>query len=113
NDLRNTPAKEIYENLSRQGAKISCYDQFVNKEEVEKMFGKIELAATAYDACKDADLCIIVTDHSEFSEVDYAKLKENMKTAAIVDGRHMIDPKKALENGFDYEGLGRPKEYFK
>jgi len=113
NDLRNTPAKEIYENLTGQKALAIGYDKFVKKEEVEKMFGNIQLSENPYDACKDADLCIIATDHSEFSDLDLQKLKESMKTPIIIDGRHMINPKKALEAGFDYEGLGRPREYFR
>jgi len=112
NDLRHTPTKDIYEKLSEKGTQVIGYDKFVDKEEVKKFFGEIELSETAYDACKDADLCMILTDHSEFSELNLTKLKEIMKTPAIVDGRHMIDPKKAIETGFDYEGLGRPKEYF-
>jgi len=110
-DLRETPSKVVYDLLNQTGAQISLYDRFAFAEEVHKLF-KAQKSNTLEEAVKGADCLIIATDHSEFRELKLAKIKELMRTPCIVDGRHMISPHFALELGFDYEGIGRPKEAF-
>ena len=54
-----------------------------------------------------------MTNHKEFYDIDLTELNQIMKTTCIVDGRHVINPYDAIENGFTYEGIGRPSNYFK
>ncbi|HIK00700.1 TPA: nucleotide sugar dehydrogenase [archaeon] len=111
NDLRETPAKVIYDLLNREGAQIVLYDRFAFPEDVEKLF-KTKKVENLEEACKNADCLVIATDHSEFRELKLKRIKELMRTPCIIDGRHMINPNFALDLGFDFEGIGRPKEYF-
>ena len=111
NDLRETPAKKIYDLLNREGAQLVLYDRFAFPEDVEKMF-KAKPVDSIEDACSNADCIVIATDHAEFRELKLKRIKELMRTPCIVDGRHMISPEFALQVGFDFEGIGRPKEYF-
>jgi hypothetical protein len=39
--------------------------------------------------------------------VDFERLKGLMKRPVLFDGRNVIDGKKAVRNGFEYEGIGR------
>ncbi len=111
NDLRETPAKAIYDLLNREGAQVVLYDNFAHSGEVESLF-KAKKIENLEEAVKDSDCLVIATDHTEFRELKLKRIKELMRTPCIVDGRHMINPQFALEVGFDFEGIGRPKEYF-
>ena len=111
NDLRETPAKKLYDFLNREGAQIALYDKFAFADDVLKLF-KASKLENLEDVVKDADCLVIATDHAEFRELKLKRIKELMRTPCIVDARHMINPQFALELGFDFEGIGRPKEYF-
>ncbi len=111
NDLRETPAKVIYDLLNREGGQIVLYDKFAHSNEVENLF-KSRKVENLEEAVKDSDCLVVATDHTEFRELKLKRIKELMRTPCIVDARHMINPKFALEVGFDFEGIGRPKEYF-
>lgn len=110
-DLRETPPKAIYDLLNREGAQVALYDRFAIPGEVEKLF-RAPKVNTVEEAVKGADCIVIATDHTEFRELKLSRIKELMRTPCIVDGRHMISPEFAIKLGFDYEGIGRPKEYF-
>ncbi len=110
-DLRETPVKAIYDLLNREGAQISLYDKFAFADEVEKMF-KSRKTDSIEEAVKGSDCILIATDHTEFRELKLKSIKALMRTPCVVDSRHMINPDFAIGLGFDYEGIGRPKEYF-
>lgn len=113
NDIRNTPAKIVIENLRNEGFEIVCFDPFVKPEDVSKNLGEIDFRKDMYEACEKSDCIVIMTDHKLFYDIDLLKLKKIMRNRCIVDGRHVIDPHKAIKNGFIYEGIGRPSKYFK
>jgi UDP-N-acetyl-D-glucosamine dehydrogenase len=63
-DVRESPALDIIRILEKRGARVSYHDPFVPHLEME------ELSLRSQDlmpAVKDADLVVIVTDHSAFS----------------------------------------------
>jgi UDPglucose 6-dehydrogenase len=60
-----------------------------------------------YDALKDADCLVIVTDWNEFRELDKEKMKSLMKSPNIVDGRNIYDPEEMRSAGFNYMSVGR------
>lgn len=80
-DIRESPAFDIYELLSRENnMEVVAYDPHVDLNFVEQNFNK---------ATKDASLILILSDHSEFknlSDKDFS----NMKNKIIFDTKNVI-----------------------
>jgi UDP-N-acetyl-D-mannosaminuronate dehydrogenase len=65
------------------------------------------------EAIKNADCIAIITDHTEFKNLNLKEIKALMnEKPAIVDGRRIINPHIAEESGFTYYGvgLGKPRK---
>jgi UDP-N-acetyl-D-mannosaminuronic acid dehydrogenase len=106
-DIRSTPAKTFIELLKKSGANITVFDPWIDREEVKKIMG-VDVAESFKDSVKNADCIVIVTDHPEFKQMDITELKSmTKKDCAIVDGKHVFDPKKLIASGFAYRGIGR------
>jgi UDPglucose 6-dehydrogenase len=69
--------------------------------------GKVEFCQNSYDALKDADALLVVTEWNEFRRPDFSKMKSLMKRPVVFDGRNIYDSKEMKEKGFAYYGIGR------
>ena len=106
-DIREAPALEIIKQLLAQGAEVTAFDPEA-MENVKELLGKqINYEENCYDAVKDADALIIVTEWAEFRSPDFDRMKALMKGLAIFDGRNVYDPLQIREQGFYYESIGR------
>ncbi|MEX2007662.1 MAG: UDP-glucose/GDP-mannose dehydrogenase family protein [Candidatus Levyibacteriota bacterium] len=105
-DMRFAPSIEIIGWLKEKGAHISAYDPQAMEKAKKIIFG-INYASNIYDAVKDADLLIVITEWNEFKEADLVKIKNLMKAPVIIDGRNIYDPGKLRGLGFRYQGVGR------
>lgn len=76
-------------------------------ENAKKILHRVEYGKDPYETAKDADIVIIVTDWNEFKELDLGKIKEQLRSPILLDGRNIFDPKKVRELGFMYQGIGR------
>jgi UDPglucose 6-dehydrogenase len=54
-----------------------------------------------------ADAAVIVTEWSEFLDLDLKEASKAMSNPLIVDGRNLLDPGRVRDAGFVYEGIGR------
>ena len=68
---------------------------------------KVSYANSALDACKDAELVVILTEWPEFGKIDLSQLKSVMKMPKILDLRNMLDAKTAQDLGFTYSCIGK------
>ena len=76
----------------------------------KKYFGaKVEWCSESYDAVKDSDGLIIVTEWNEFRSPDFSTLKSLLKQPVIFDGRNIFDPHYVRNLGFTYYCIGRDK----
>ena len=65
------------------------------------------MAPSAMEALEGADAAVLVTEWSEFAELDWAAAAARMNRPLVVDGRNFLDPRALLDAGFEYEGIGR------
>jgi UDPglucose 6-dehydrogenase len=72
---------------------------------------KLRYAADPYEAAKDADAVLILTDWKEFASLDLIRLNQAVRFPIIIDGRNLYDPQKMLDRGFTYVSVGRPAKY--
>ncbi len=105
-DMRFAPSIDIIEKLQSDGAKIRAFDPQATHK-AKGLFSGVKFCKDAYEAAKGSDCMIIVTEWSEFKELDFKKLKRLLKQPLIIDGRNIYDPNKLKGLGFKYVSIGR------
>lgn len=105
-DMREAPSVDIINMLKSMGAHIKAYDP-VAMDRAAEIMPFVTFCATAYDAAKDADALLIVTEWNEFKQLDWAKLQQFLKSPIVLDGRNLYDPNEIASCGFTYWGVGR------
>jgi UDPglucose 6-dehydrogenase len=106
-DMREAPSITVIESLLKAGAAIQAYDPEA-MEEARKLFsGRIRYYRRNYDALKDADALLIVTEWNEFRRPNFEQIKRLLKTPVIFDGRNIFDPEELRKMGFSYYSIGR------
>ena len=68
-------------------------------------------AADPYEAARDADAVLILTDWKEFAALDFARLKECVHFPIVIDGRNLYQPQEMENHGFSYVSVGRPARH--
>ncbi len=106
-DIRNAPALDIVNRLIIQGAGIRAYDPKAMEKSKKVLKKNITFCKDAYDAAKESDCLVILTEWNEFKELDFKRLKKLLKQPVIIDGRNIYDPKMMKKLGFVYTGVGR------
>ncbi len=108
-DMRDAPAITVIKELASAGATIQAYDPIAMDNAKGKFAGVDNIVYTdsAYNAAKDADLLILMTEWNEFKELDLDQVKKQMKAPKLIDGRNVYSPEKAKAAGFEYLGVGR------
>ncbi len=106
-DMRNAPSMVIVKELLKLNITISAYDPAA-MENAKLYFGKsITYSNNQYDALKNADALMILTEWNEFRNPEFDEMKSNLKSPLIFDGRNIFDPDKMEELGFTYYSIGR------
>jgi UDPglucose 6-dehydrogenase len=105
-DMRESPATDIIKEMQKRGAKIRAFDP-VAMEEAKHYLPDIDYAENEYDAIKDADILVIVTEWNQFRALDMDKVKKLLKAPKIADLRNIYNPAGMRELGFEYVGVGR------
>ncbi|MBI3341893.1 UDP-glucose/GDP-mannose dehydrogenase family protein, partial [Candidatus Curtissbacteria bacterium] len=108
-DMREAPSVRIISELIALGAQVTAYDP-KSMDNAKQILPDIDYAKNALDAIKDKDALLLVTEWSEFKELDLAKVKALLKNPVIIDGRNIYDKEKAKSLGFAYYGVGRLKK---
>jgi len=107
-DMREAPSRAIIKELHKLGAKIHAHDPVALEEARRLGLGQmITLFDDNYDALKDSDALILVTEWLEYREPDFDRIKSLMKNLVIFDGRNIWEPSKMKSLGFQYFGIGR------
>jgi UDPglucose 6-dehydrogenase len=106
-DIREAPALYIIRDLLAAGASISAFDPEATENVKRNMGEVIHYAADPYEALQDADALLIATEWSLFRTPDFEKMKQQMKSRVIFDGRNLYDLQRMVEMGFYYNSIGR------
>ncbi|EFK9633084.1 UDP-glucose/GDP-mannose dehydrogenase family protein [Campylobacter jejuni] len=106
-DCRESPAVDIVFKLLEQKIQICAYDPKAMDLAKQILGNKIDYANSMYEAIKDADVIVILTEWKEFSSLDLKKACDLVKHKKIIDLRNLIDKSEAIKLGFEYQGIGR------
>ena len=106
-DMREAPAIPLINRLLQAKAKVRAYDPQAGPV-ARRLFGKkIVLADKSYGALKGADALVIATEWNEFREPDFTRMRKEMKSPVIFDGRNIYSPEHMKAHGFTYYSVGR------
>ncbi len=111
NDMRESAAITIVNELTAHGAKIRAYDPMAI-DEARHVYLKDNRGVTYEDADKYAvlrgvDALIVATETKEYRTIDMTRVKKLLKNPVIFDGRNLYDPAEMKTAGFTYYGIGR------
>lgn len=106
-DMRESPAAVIIDELRASGAKVKAYDPKSMEEAREHyIFDKVTYCSDAYDACVDADALLLVTEWSEFRIPSWEAIGKLLKNKVVFDGRNIYDKKYLESQDYIHYGIG-------
>jgi UDPglucose 6-dehydrogenase len=115
-DMREAPSTVLLRDLIASGARIKAYDPAaleVARRDLPRAWfesGQLQLVEGQYDALKDVDAMVLITEWKPFRHPDFALIKSLMKSPIVFDGRNQYDPAQLRNLGFVYIGVGRGGE---
>lgn len=105
-DMREAPSLVLIDKILHAGGKVIAYDP-VAIHEAQKFIGdKISYATDDYEALKDADALLLITEWNEFRSPDFEKVSSLLKNKIIFDGRNIYDGNELRKLGYTYFGIG-------
>ena len=118
-DIREAPSLVNIESMSIENAKVFAYDPIANSN-VKKYFNNlfsenhyqyalknVNIIDDKYD-CPDCDALLLLTEWSEFREIDWQAFKLRFPSCSVVfDGRNIYDRKCVEDAGMKYFGIGQ------
>ena len=98
-EFRKSPSIPYLNMLKEWSDNIYVYDPICSEKDAER-FG-----VKWFEGYENMDIIVIMNDAREFKNLDIGNL--NMRHKIIVDGRGLVDKKRAKELGYIYLGVGR------
>ncbi|RDU73331.1 UDP-glucose/GDP-mannose dehydrogenase family protein [Helicobacter aurati] len=111
-DMREASSLVVVRELITKGAKIKAYDpkayqqaQFYFKDYLDS----IQLQSSKYDAIKDCEALVLLTEWREFRSPDFGEIKKLLHNPVIFDGRNIYQHYQLETQGFIYYQIGVAK----
>ncbi len=112
-DMREAPSRVLMEALWEAGAAVRAYDPEA-MDEARRLYPdepKLVLCDSAEDTLDGADALAIVTEWQEFRSPDFDKIKSELGSPVIFDGRNLYDPAVLESMGLTYYAIGRGRTF--
>jgi UDPglucose 6-dehydrogenase len=110
-DIRESPALSIIESLLEEGCTVAAYDPAAMERSRQYLpEGRVQFAASAYEAAEGADALLVLTDWKEFKNLDLARIREKLRYPIVVDGRNLFSPTEMEKAGLMYLSIGRAEK---
>lgn len=104
-DIRDSPALDVAVRLNGLGANVVASDPqaIANSRRMhpQLVFG------TTTEALSDADAIVVVTEWSEYRQLDPEQVANQVSSRLVIDGRNCLDAAAWRSAGFKYVGLGK------
>jgi UDPglucose 6-dehydrogenase len=109
-DVREAPAITIIEMLLDAGANVIGHDPQGQDNFSREIGSKKNLSYVedAYDAVKNADALVLVTEWPEYKRPNFEKIASLMRSKNLFDLRNQWSFKNLKNQGFHYQCIGRP-----
>ena len=74
--------------------------------ECRRRWNQVYCATDMYDALKDSDALLLLTEWRQFRLPHWDRVKALLKTPLVIDGRNIYNPQMMKELGFHYHCIG-------
>ncbi len=108
-DIRESPAIKIVQELLKRGAQVSAYDP-AGMDAARKILGTVKYVPDVFEAARDANALAIITEWNEFRHLDWDRVKQLLREPVVFDLRNIYEPDKMRAKGFEYHCVGRGYE---
>jgi UDPglucose 6-dehydrogenase len=105
-DVRESPALTLIDSLLAEGAQIAAHDPEAHEHARARFGEQITIVERPYDAVKDADALVLVTEWRQYQSPDFSRIKSMMRTPVLLDGRNIWSTYGLRKQGFTYMGIG-------
>lgn len=106
-DIRESPAVAIINELLNRKALVASHDPQA-MDNAKRIYGdKVRFCNDEYEAVKNADALMIVTEWNEYRSLNLERIKQFMQGNVILDTRNLLEPDEVEKFGFKYDGVGR------
>lgn len=108
-DMRESAAITVIHDITEAGGYVVAYDPKAEKEArlcYLKNNDKVSYVTSKYDAVKEADALILITEWKEFRSPNFEEIRKALKYPVIFDGRNQYDRKAMQKQGFEYYQIG-------
>lgn len=105
-DCRESPAIDIIKEMLNHSQHICVYDPKALENAKQLLGDRVVYAHSIDEACRGADVAVILTEWEDFRNLNLKNLKAIMSTPKIIDLRNMLNAEDACAEGFDYYCIG-------
>jgi UDPglucose 6-dehydrogenase len=106
-DMRASPSLAIIPELQRHGARVQAYCPG-GMENAADLLPGVTFCDGRDDAVRQADVVVVLTDWSEFKQMDLDRVGRMARGNVLIDLRNLFEPQRVLDAGFTYFSVGRP-----
>jgi UDPglucose 6-dehydrogenase len=106
-DMREAPSLVVVGELLAAGARVRVHDPEALNNARKIFADRVSYHSTNYDALKDADALLILTEWNEFRHPNFQRIKAELREPVIFDGRNLYDPELMKALDFRYYSIGR------
>jgi len=106
-DLRESPALTLVDQLLAAGAAVTAHDPVATAGARALLGDRIAFAETSYEALVGADALAVMTDWNEYRNPDFQRIHAALTRKVVVDARNLYDPERMAALGFHYQSIGR------
>lgn len=106
-DVRESPALALVEELLSRGAKVKVCDPAATANAKAVLGGRVEYSESAKECVRGSDCCFIATEWPEFRLTPSA-FEALMERPVVLDGRRLLDPAKFQGSKVVYHRVGGP-----
>jgi UDPglucose 6-dehydrogenase len=105
-DIREASSLTLIDGLLAEGAKVFAHDPEAREAARERFGDKVTIVDQQYDAVKDADALVLVTEWREYQNPDFDRIKTLLRNPFLLDGRNIWSSYGLRKQGFTYIGIG-------
>ncbi|MBL8682953.1 MAG: UDP-glucose/GDP-mannose dehydrogenase family protein [Myxococcales bacterium] len=108
-DVRESPALALVEQLVAAGATVTAHDPEAietSKQYLGATASKVRFVHDKYEATDGADALVVVTEWNDYKNPDFDRLHAQLHRKVLIDGRNLWQAHAPHKRGFRYEGIG-------